>query len=177
MNCFQVPVHRTQPASPRLPAGHLYAPNDYQRATELARELVLDESKRTAMAAAARAHVEKLGWMAAVKRIRDMQYQRAINTFRAHKRWGFPGVCCAGCPPSSGAEALARMAELGAMMSAEQHAKGMAHAHIELAVVYMCVIDSLVLESMCSSTGRQLLVAIACKLPHTTWTLLVQRCG
>ena len=38
------------------------------------------------MAAAGRAHVEKLGWMAAVKRIRDTQYQRAINTFRAHKR-------------------------------------------------------------------------------------------
>lgn len=67
-------------------AGHLYAPNDYQRATELARELVLDEQKRKAMATAARAHVEKLGWMAAVKRIRDTQYQRAITTFRAHKR-------------------------------------------------------------------------------------------
>jgi len=47
---------------------------------------VLDEEKRKTMAAAARAHVEKLGWMAAVKRIRDTQYQRAINTFRAHKR-------------------------------------------------------------------------------------------
>ena len=47
---------------------------------------MLDEGKRKAMAAAARAHVEKLGWMAAVKRIRDTQYQRAINTFRAHKR-------------------------------------------------------------------------------------------
>ena len=67
-------------------AGHLYASNDYQHATELARELILDEGKRKAMAAAGRAHVEKLGWMAAVKRIRDTQYQRAINTFRAHKR-------------------------------------------------------------------------------------------
>lgn len=67
-------------------AGHLYASNDYEKATELARELILDEKKRKAMAAAARAHVEKLGWMAAVKRIRDTQYQRAINTFRAHKR-------------------------------------------------------------------------------------------
>ena len=67
-------------------AGHLYASNDYEKATELARELILDEKKRKAMAAAGRAHVEKLGWMAAVKRIRDTQYQRAINTFRAHKR-------------------------------------------------------------------------------------------
>ena len=69
-----------------LCAGQLYASNDYQHATELTRELILDESKRKAMAAAGRAHVEKLGWMAAVKRIRDTQYQRAINTFRAHKR-------------------------------------------------------------------------------------------
>lgn len=50
---------------------------------------MLDEAKRKAMAAAGRAHVEKLGWMAAVKRIRDTQYQRAINTFRAHKRCSF----------------------------------------------------------------------------------------
>ena len=77
---------RSQLAYSLLPAGHMYAPNDYQRATELARELVLDEGRRKAMAAAARAHVEKLGWMAAVKRIRDTQYQRAITTFRAHKR-------------------------------------------------------------------------------------------
>ena len=94
-----------------MPAGHMYAPNDYQRATELARELVLNEGRRRAMAAAARAHVEKLGWMAAVKRIRDTQYQRAITTFRAHKRWGSPGapcwmlslvyMCRAGCLPLS----------------------------------------------------------------------------
>ena len=79
-------VHEDSPILLKLPAGHMYAPNDYQRATELARELVLDEGRRKAMAAAARAHVEKLGWMAAVKRIRDTQYQRAITTFRAHKR-------------------------------------------------------------------------------------------
>ena len=78
-------------------AGHLYASNDYEKATELARELILDEKKRKAMAAAARAHVEKLGWMAAVKRIRDTQYQRAINTFRAHKRcvhWECNSIPC-----------------------------------------------------------------------------------
>ena len=79
-------VPEYSPSLLKLPAGHMYAPNDYQRATELARELVLDEGRRKAMAAAARAHVEKLGWMAAVKRIRDTQYQRAITTFRAHKR-------------------------------------------------------------------------------------------
>ena len=87
---FLVPLgavrHEDSASLLKLPAGHMYAPNDYQRATELARELVLDEGRRRAMAAAARAHVEKLGWMAAVKRIRDTQYQRAITTFRAHKR-------------------------------------------------------------------------------------------
>ncbi|CAL5228626.1 g11792 [Coccomyxa viridis] len=72
--------------------GHLYASNDYEKATELARELILDEKKRKAMAAAGRAHVEKLGWMAAVKRIRDTQYQRAINTFRAHKRFRWVAI-------------------------------------------------------------------------------------
>lgn len=67
-------------------AGHLYAANDYTAATELTRQLVLNEAARKAMGAAARAHVEKLGWMAAIRRIRDHQYQRAIRTFRAHKR-------------------------------------------------------------------------------------------
>lgn len=71
-------------------AGHLYAPNDYAAATELTRRLVHDEAARQAMGRAARAHVEKLGWMAAVRRIRDHQYQRAIRTFRAHKRCGTP---------------------------------------------------------------------------------------
>jgi hypothetical protein len=77
-------------------AGHLYAPGDYAAATELARRLVLDEAARRAMGAAARAHVEKLGWMAAVKRIRDTQYQRAIRTFRAHKRCSRAPCCCCG---------------------------------------------------------------------------------
>ena len=46
---------------------------------------MVDAGARAAMGAAARAHVEKLGWQAAIRRIRD-QYQRAIRTFRAHKR-------------------------------------------------------------------------------------------
>lgn len=71
-------------------AGHLYAPNDYAAATELTRKLVHDVAAREAMGQAARAHVEKLGWMAAVRRIRDHQYQRAIHTFRAHKRCAAP---------------------------------------------------------------------------------------
>ncbi|CAL8471117.1 g10659 [Coccomyxa elongata] len=72
--------------------GHLYAPNDYAAATELTRRLVHDEAARQAMGRAARAHVEKLGWMAAVRRIRDHQYQRAIRTFRAHKRFRWVAI-------------------------------------------------------------------------------------
>ena len=80
------------PSTPTTRAGHLYAPGDYAGATEAARQLVLDAGARAAMGAAARAHVEKLGWMAAVRRIRDTQYARAIRTFRAHKRCAPPGT-------------------------------------------------------------------------------------
>ena len=66
-------------------AGHLYKSGDYASAAALTRGLVVDAGARAAMGAAARAHVEKLGWQAAIRRIRD-QYQRAIRTFRAHKR-------------------------------------------------------------------------------------------
>ena len=67
-------------------AGHLYERGNYQQATELARQLVLDTQARAAMAAAARSETETLGWMAAIRRVRDMQYGRAVATFRAHKR-------------------------------------------------------------------------------------------
>ncbi|KAK9819279.1 hypothetical protein WJX81_005993 [Elliptochloris bilobata] len=71
--------------------GHLYASGDYARAAALTRGLVVDEGARVAMGAAARAHVEKLGWQAAIRRIRD-QYQRAIHTFRAHKRFRWVAI-------------------------------------------------------------------------------------
>ena len=71
------------------------ATTQLQRA--LARTLVSDASARTAMGSAARSAVEKLGWMAAIRRIRDQQYQRAIRTFRAHKRFcqqAYPPCMC-----------------------------------------------------------------------------------
>jgi hypothetical protein len=55
----------------------------------LTRELVKDASKRHEMASAGRREVEAKGWLSAIHRIRDNQYQRAIKTFRAHKRWAF----------------------------------------------------------------------------------------
>ena len=74
-------------------AGHLYSRGNYEQATELARQLVLDTQARKTMAAAARSETETLGWMAAIRRVRDMQYGRAVATFRAHKR----------CTPTSAA--------------------------------------------------------------------------
>ena len=81
----------------RTRSGHLYQPGDYTAAATLARTLVSDASARTAMGSAARSAVEKLGWMAAIRRIRDQQYQRAIRTFRAHKRFcqqAYPPCMC-----------------------------------------------------------------------------------
>ena len=75
-------------------AGHLYSRGDYEQATELARQLVLDTQARRTMAAAARSETETLGWMAAIRRVRDMQYGRAVATFRAHKRYTLASVLC-----------------------------------------------------------------------------------
>lgn len=78
-------MHGSRRISSAARAGHLYTSGDYASAAALTRGLVVDAGARAAMGAAARAHVEKLGWQAAIRRIRD-QYQRAIRTFRAHKR-------------------------------------------------------------------------------------------
>lgn len=67
-------------------AGHLYQPGDYTAAADLTRQLILDAQKRKEMALAGRREVEAKGWLSAIHRIRDNQYQRAIKTFRAHKR-------------------------------------------------------------------------------------------
>ena len=80
-------------------AGHLYSRGNYEQATELARQLVLDAQARKTMAAAARSETETLGWMAAIRRVRDMQYGRAVATFRAHKR-------CASASASASASGL-----------------------------------------------------------------------
>ena len=67
-------------------AGVLYPAGDYAEALRLTRKLVEDMAARKTMGATARAEVERLGWLAAIRRVRDSQYQRAINTYRAHKR-------------------------------------------------------------------------------------------
>ena len=70
----------------REPAGHLYQPGDYTTAASLTRQLIVNPSLRQEMAHAGRQEVETKGWLSAIHRIRDTQYQRAIKTFRAHKR-------------------------------------------------------------------------------------------
>ncbi len=69
-----------------LSAGHLYQPGDYAEAIALTRSLVTDTAARQAMAAAGRAEVERHSWRAAISRVRDEHYQRAIQIYQAHQR-------------------------------------------------------------------------------------------
>ncbi|KAL0017935.1 hypothetical protein WJX77_000283 [Trebouxia sp. C0004] len=66
----------------------LYPPGDYEQAIQHTHQLVSDPGFRRTMAAAARAEVERFGWKAAIRRVRNLQYQRAIRIYKAHKRFG-----------------------------------------------------------------------------------------
>ena len=67
-------------------AGFLYPPSDYEQAIEQTYKLVSEPAFRQTMAAAARAEVERFGWSAAISRVRNLHYQRAIRIYKAHKR-------------------------------------------------------------------------------------------
>eukprot|EP00884_Botryococcus_braunii_P001798 jgi/Botrbrau1/11619/Bobra.0209s0010.1 len=67
--------------------GYLYEPNNYEQMYEYALQLVQDSEARKKMGSDARDHVARLGWLPAIRRIRDEQYARAIGIFRAHKRF------------------------------------------------------------------------------------------
>lgn len=67
-------------------AGYLYPPSDYEQAIEQTLKLVSEPAFRQTMAAAARAEVERFGWNAAISRVRNLHYQRAIRIYKAHKR-------------------------------------------------------------------------------------------
>ena len=67
-------------------AGFLYPPGDYEQAIQHTHHLVSDPGFRRTMAAAARLEVERFGWNAAISRVRNLQYQRAIRIYKAHKR-------------------------------------------------------------------------------------------
>ena len=70
-----------------LLAGFLYPPGDYEQAIRYTHQLVADPAFRQTMAGAARAEVERFGWSAAIRRVRNLQYQRAIRIYKAHKRY------------------------------------------------------------------------------------------
>lgn len=78
----------TQPGK----TGHLYPQNDYVKAAQLVRELVENPAARAAMAAAGRAEVEKFGWSAATKVLREQQYSRAIRVSDGKQRFRFMAI-------------------------------------------------------------------------------------
>jgi sulfoquinovosyltransferase len=59
--------------------GMLYPPGDYARAASLAVELIGRPQRRREVGAAARREVERFGWAAATRKIRESQYVRAIR--------------------------------------------------------------------------------------------------
>lgn len=59
--------------------GVLYPPGDYARAAELTAELVGAPERRREVGAAGRREVERFGWAAATRKIRESQYVRAIR--------------------------------------------------------------------------------------------------
>jgi sulfoquinovosyltransferase len=72
--------------------GFLYPAGDYKALEDSTRALVKAPAERARVAGLARAHVETLGWLPAVRSVRDGQYSRAIRVFglkRAAKlvRW------------------------------------------------------------------------------------------
>lgn len=77
---------KQSPPAACVSAGFLYPPGDYEQAIQHTHQLVSDPGFRRTMAAAARAEVERFGWNAAISRVRNLQYQRAIRIYKAHKR-------------------------------------------------------------------------------------------
>ena len=67
--------------------GHLYPSGDYVEAARLIRGLIEDPASRVAMAQAGRAEVEKFGWSAATKVLREQQYSRAIKVNNSKQRY------------------------------------------------------------------------------------------
>ena len=82
-----------------MSVGFLYPPGDYEQAIKSTHQLVSDSSFRKTMAGAARAEVERFGWNAAISRVRNLQYQRAIRIYKAHKRYpaATGGPCSNAC--------------------------------------------------------------------------------
>lgn len=87
--CVRVCVHATMLCVRifvTLIAGHLFPPGDADKAAEQVRSLATDPTAREQMGAAARSEVEKFGWSAATKTLREQQYSRAIRMSRGRQR-------------------------------------------------------------------------------------------
>jgi len=69
--------------------GFTYPPGDYAKAAQLVAALASDPELRARVGGAARAEVEKFGWSAATKTLRERQYTRAIRVNRNKHRFGF----------------------------------------------------------------------------------------
>lgn len=79
--------------------GFLYEPGNLQQAAELVRRLAADVQLRRQVGDAARAEVERWGWGAATRRLRDQQYTQAIVNRSQRKRsplWRFAAWLASG---------------------------------------------------------------------------------
>jgi len=66
----------------------MYPPGDYEAMVAHTRRLIEDEGLRRRIAAEARAEVEKFGWSAATKKLRETQYTNAILAGRRRRKFG-----------------------------------------------------------------------------------------
>jgi hypothetical protein len=82
-------VYAPRPPTPHLgPApGLLYAPGQYGQAAALVRGLLDDPQARARLAAAGRREVERFGWSAATRVLREQQYARAVRLSIGKRRF------------------------------------------------------------------------------------------
>ena len=71
---------------------HLYPAGDYSQAAKLVRGLIEDKEALKQMALAGRKEVEKFGWTAATKFLREKQYSRAIKVNASRLRFRFMAI-------------------------------------------------------------------------------------
>lgn len=72
--------------------GLLYQSGDYRQAAEQVRQLISDRTQLLAVGAAGREEVEKFGWSAATRKIREQQYARAIRMSKGRRRFWWLAV-------------------------------------------------------------------------------------
>lgn len=73
----------TQPGK----TGLLYAPGDYAAAAAAVAGIIADPAVKQRLGAAARSEVEKFGWSAATRTLREKQYRRAVRVALGRRRF------------------------------------------------------------------------------------------